>query len=239
MGQLDGRTYLVVGGSSGIGLELVRRLRGEGADVLVWSRTEPDELSELDVSHTVVDTTKSLEEQGISAPQRLDGLAYCPGSINLRPFSRLTDEDFLAEYELNVLGAVRTLRLCLPALTHGDGASVVMFSTVAAQVGMGFHASIGSAKGAVEGLGRSLAAELAPKLVRVNMVAPSATDTPLAERILGNEKKREASAERHPLKRVGEPADMAAAAQYLLSPESGWMTGQVLRVDGGMSSVRV
>ena len=238
MAKFDGRTYLVVGGSSGIGLEIVRRLRAEGAEVLVWSRTAPEELNELGAHHTVVDTTRSLEEQGVSAPQRLDGLAYCPGSINLKPFSRFTDEDFLAEYEVNVLGAVRTLRLCLPALTHGDGASVVMFSTVAAQVGMSFHASIGAAKGAVEGLGRSLAAELAPKYVRVNMVAPSATDTPLAARVLGNEKKRDASAERHPLKRVGAPADMAAAALYLLSPDSGWMTGQVLRVDGGMSSVR-
>lgn len=238
MALLDGSTYLVVGGSSGIGLELVRKLRGAGATVLVWSRSKPDELDELGVEHTVVDTTKDLSEQGVSAPEQLQGLAYCPGSINLRPFSRLSDDDFRSEYELNVLGAVRTLRFCLPALTHGDGASVVMFSTVAAQVGMSFHASIASAKGAVEGLGKSLAAELAPKNVRVNMVAPSATDTPLASRVLGNEKKRDASAERHPLRRVGEPADQAAAAFYLLSADSGWMTGQVLRVDGGMTSVR-
>ena len=238
MGQLEGKRFLVVGGSSGIGLEIVRRLSTAGANVTVWSRTAPDELEELGVSHETVDVTRDLGEQGASVPDRLDGLAYCPGSINLKPFSRLTDDDFRSEYELNVLGAARVVRACLPALTHGEGSSIVMFSTVAAQVGMSFHASIGAAKGAVEGLGRSLAAELAPKYVRVNMVAPSATDTPLAERILGNEKKREASAERHPLKRVGEPADIAAAAVYLLSPDSGWMTGQVLRVDGGMSSVR-
>lgn len=238
MALLEEMNYLVVGGSSGIGLALVRKLREAGAAVTVWSRSKPEALDELGVTHETVDATRGLEEQGIAAPERLDGLAYCPGSINLKPFSRLTDDDFRTEYELNVLGAARTLRFCLPALTHGDGASVVMFSTVAAQVGMGFHASIASAKGAVEGLGKSLAAELAPKTVRVNMVAPSATDTPLASRVLGNEKKREASAERHPLKRVGDPKDQAAAAFYLLSPDSGWMTGQVLRVDGGMSSVR-
>lgn len=238
MGQLDGKRYLVIGGSSGIGLELVRRLTAAGARVAVWSRSAPEELESLGASHTTVDVTQDLGEQGVSASERLDGLAYCPGSINLKPFSRLTDDDFRTEYELNVIGAARVLRHTLSALAHGEGSSVVMFSTVAVTTGLSFHASIAAAKGGVEGLGRSLAAELAPKDVRVNIVAPSATDTPLAERILGNEKKREASAERHPLKRVGEPADMAAAAYYLLSPESGWMTGQVLHVDGGMSSVR-
>jgi NAD(P)-dependent dehydrogenase (short-subunit alcohol dehydrogenase family) len=238
MGQLDGRTYVVVGGSSGIGLELVRRLTADGAEVQVWSRTAPEELDSLGASHIAVDVAQDIGVQDAAVPERLDGIAYCPGSINLKPFSRLTDDDFRTEYELNVVGAARVLRHVLPALTHGEGSSVVMFSTVAAGTGLGFHASIAAAKAAVEGLGRSLAAELAPKYVRVNMVAPSATDTPLAERILGNEKKREASADRHPLKRVGAPADMAAAARYLLSPESGWMTGQVLHVDGGMSSVR-
>ncbi len=238
MGRLNGKRFLIVGGSSGIGLELVRRLSEFGAESLVWSRSFPEELQRLGVDHSEVDVSRDFSNQGFEIPERLDGLAYCPGSINLRPFARLTDEDFRNEYELNVLGAVRTVRACLPALTHGDGASVVMFSTVAAQVGMTFHASIGAAKGAVEGLGKSLAAELAPKNVRVNMVAPSVTDTPLASKVLGNDKKRQSSAERHPLKRVGEPADMAAAAEYLLSADSGWMTGQVLRVDGGMSSVR-
>ena len=238
MGQVDGRIYLVVGGSSGIGRALVERLSEAGAEVLVWSRSEPEQSGGVAMSHNTVDVTGDLAEQGTPVPERLDGLAYCPGSIVLKPFSRLTDEDFRFEWEVNVLGAARVIRHCLPALTHGDGASIVLFSTVAAQVGLTFHASIGAAKGAVEGLGRSLAAEFAPKYVRVNMVAPSATDTPLAARILGNEKKREASAERHPLKRVGEAADQAAAAYYLLSPESGWVTGQVLRVDGGMSSLR-
>ena len=238
MVSLNGKRFLIVGGSSGIGLELVRRLKDSGAEVVVWSRNLSEELQQLGVDHAEMDVTRDFADQGAGVPERLDGLAYCPGSINLRPFARLTDDDFRDEYELNVLGAVRTLRTCLPALTHGDGASVVMFSTVAAQTGMGFHASIGAAKGAVEGLGKSLAAELAPKNVRVNMVAPSVTDTPLASKLLATDKKREASAERHPLKRVGEPADMAAAAEYLLSPDSGWMTGQVLRVDGGMSSIR-
>jgi NAD(P)-dependent dehydrogenase (short-subunit alcohol dehydrogenase family) len=238
MTDLTGSHYLVVGGSSGIGLELVRRLTAAGAQVTVWSRTAGDQLQHLGVRHVPFDATGSPEEQQVELPEHLDGIAYCPGSINLKPFDRLTDADFRNDYELNVLGAVRTLRASLPALKHGDGASVVLFSTVAAQVGMNYHASIASAKAAVEGLARSLAAELSPKYVRVNVVAPSATQTPLASRILGTEQKRDASAERHPLKRVGQPADMAAAAAYLLGPDSGWITGQVLSVDGGLSTLR-
>jgi NAD(P)-dependent dehydrogenase (short-subunit alcohol dehydrogenase family) len=170
-------------------------------------------------------------------PETLQGLVYCPGSIRLQPFSRLRDEDFRADFELNLLGAVRVLRAALPCLKAADRASVVLFSTVAVTTGMPMHASIAAAKGAVEGLTRSLAAELAPG-IRVNAIAPSLTETPLAAGLLRTERQRAAAAERHPLGRIGQPSDLAAAARFLLSDEAGWVTGQVLHVDGGMGGLR-
>ena len=149
----------------------------------------------------------------------------------------MKDEDFLADFNLNVLGAVKSIRTVLPCLKHAEDASIVLFSTVAVQTGMAFHASIASAKGAVEGLTRTLAAEFAPR-IRVNAIAPSLTDTPLASKLLSREDSRKAAAERHPLKRVGKPEDVAAAATFLLSDDSSWMTGQVLALDGGMSAIK-
>jgi NAD(P)-dependent dehydrogenase (short-subunit alcohol dehydrogenase family) len=170
-------------------------------------------------------------------PDALEGLVYCPGSIRLQPFHRLRDEDFSADFELNLLGAVRVLRAALPCLKAVERGSVVLFSTVAVATGMPMHASIAAAKGAVEGLTRSLAAELAPA-IRVNAIAPSLTDTPLAAGLLRTERQRAAAAERHPLGRIGQPSDLAAAARFLLSDEAGWVTGQVLHVDGGMGRLR-
>ncbi|MGD2082906.1 MAG: SDR family oxidoreductase [Chromatiales bacterium] len=230
------RFYAVVGGTSGIGQELVRRLAAAGAGAVVLSRRPPDRPAAGGVAHLVWDATGS--EPPTDLPDRLDGLAYCPGSIRLKPFQRTTDDDFREDLEVNLMGAVRAIRGCLPALRKGTDPSIVLLSTVAARTGMAFHASIASAKGAVEGLTRALAAELAPR-IRVNAVAPSLTDTPLASGLLGTEDKRKASAERHPLGRVGEPDDVAEAMLYLLSPASRWVTGQVLAVDGGLSSVRL
>jgi NAD(P)-dependent dehydrogenase (short-subunit alcohol dehydrogenase family) len=170
-------------------------------------------------------------------PERLDGLAYCPGSIRLQPFHRLEDQDFLADFELNLLGAVRAIRAALPALKKAENASVVLFSTVAVTTGMPMHASIAAAKGAVEGLTRSLAAELAPG-IRVNAVAPSLTDTPLAGNLLRTDRQRAAAADRHPLQRIGRADEIAATAQFLLSDDAAWMSGQILHTDGGMSSLR-
>ncbi|MGA6924282.1 MAG: SDR family oxidoreductase [Desulfosarcina sp.] len=154
---------------------------------------------------------------------RIQGMAYCPGSIRLRPFHRLKAEDFLADLEINLLGAVKAIQACLPGLKRADApGSIVLFSTVAVKTGMPFHASIASAKGAIEGLTRSLAAEFAPR-IRVNAIAPSLTDTSLADALLSDDGKRAAAAERHPLKRIGTPADIAAAAKFLLDDSASWI----------------
>jgi NAD(P)-dependent dehydrogenase (short-subunit alcohol dehydrogenase family) len=187
--------------------------------------------------HITIDITKE-ELQLDQLPDSLDGMVYCPGSINLKPFHRITDQEFMDEFNLNVMGAVRTVRSILPILKNSSASSIVFFSTIAAQQGMPFHASIATAKGALEGLTRSLAAELAPK-VRVNCISPSLTNTPLAARLLATEEKKKASDERHPLKRIGEPTDLAQLAAFLISPQSSWITGQVIHADGGMSALRI
>lgn len=234
---MEMKTYVIVGGSSGIGLEMTRRLSAEGQRVIVASRTA-DNLEKLaGVTHIPIDITADTLSAK-SLPPKLDGMVYCPGSIRLRPFRALKPDDFLSDYRINVLGGVQALQASLPALKKADnGASVVFFSTVAVKTGLPFHASIASAKGAVEGLTRSLAAELAPK-IRVNAVAPSLTDTPLAEALLGNDEKRRAADDRHPLKRIGQPGDIAALALLLLGEAGAWMTGQIVHVDGGMGALR-
>jgi len=171
-------------------------------------------------------------------PDGLHGVVYCPGTIRLKPIQRLTREDFLEDLQINFLGAVHVIQACLPNLKKSPtGASILLFSTVAVTTGMPFHASIAGAKGAVEGLTRSLAAELAPR-IRVNAIAPSLTDTPLAAGLLSSEEKRQAAAERHPMKRIGSAQDIARLALFLLSDDAGWITGQVFHADGGMSALR-
>lgn len=171
-------------------------------------------------------------------PEIFDGLVYLPGTILLKPFQRLSATDFQQDFQVNVLGFVQCMQAMLPRLKKADGSSVVLFSTVAAKVGLGFHASISSAKGALEGLALSLASELAPSKIRVNVVAPSLTDTPLASALLNTPEKLEASAKRHPLQRVGTVDDMASAARFFLSEGASWITGQCLSVDGGMSKLK-
>tara|TARA_B100000524_G_scaffold313682_1_gene191087 strand:- start:6820 stop:7482 length:663 start_codon:yes stop_codon:yes gene_type:complete len=215
---------LIIGGTKGIGKAILEELSGH--ECYVISRSE----STLS-NHFVVDAlTGDLPEI-----DGLTGLVYCPGSINLKPFHRLTQDDFIDDYQKNVLGAVRVLQFYFRTLKKNQG-SVVLFGTVASQQGMPFHASIAAAKGGLESLARSLAAEWAPS-IRVNIVNPSLTDTPLAEALLSTEQKRENAAQRHPLKKIGTPQDIAKAAVFCL--ENDWLTGQTIGVDGGLSSVRV
>jgi 3-oxoacyl-[acyl-carrier protein] reductase len=231
------RNFVVVGGSSGIGFELTRRLIDDGHQVSVLSRS-PGQLTKLPGTRHVPFNATQDEFPSDGLPEKLSGLAYCPGSIRLRPFARLTAEEFLEDYRINLLGAVAVIKGCLNSLKKADPtAAIVLFSTVAVGTGLPFHASIASAKGAVEGLTRSLAAEFAPR-IRVNAIAPSLTDTPLAKALLADDGKRKAAAERHPLKRTGTPRDIADIAHFLLSDVSSWITGQIICVDGGMGAVR-
>ncbi len=233
---MEEKNVMVIGGSSGIGLELVNILAKRNYAVSVGSRTAHTLADMPNVRHFPIDVSKDPLE--FELPSELHGLAYCPGTINLRPFQRMTADDFLEDYQINLLGAVKVIQACLPKLRKPkSGSSIVLFSTVAVQTGMAFHASIASAKGAIEGLTRALAAEFAPR-IRVNAIAPSLTDTPLAEGLVSNEDKRRASSDRHPLKRIGTAREIARMASHLLSEDGSWITGQIISIDGGMGSLR-
>ena len=235
MSRLANKTILIIGGTSGIGAELVRQLEAENASVITASRQAT---ANHGGTHICWDATDATSDLSALLPEKLDGLVYCPGSINLRPFARISDAEFLNDFEINVMGAIRAIRQSINALKRAGEASVVLYSTVAASQGMNFHASVATSKRALEGLSLSLAAECATSKIRFNVVAPSLTDTPLAAALLSSPEKKEASDKRHPLGRIGQPEDAAGATLFLLSEASSWMTGQVLAVDGGLSSIK-
>ncbi|MBC7979520.1 MAG: SDR family oxidoreductase [Armatimonadetes bacterium] len=228
------KTIFLVGGNSGIGLATAELLQSQGHSLLAASRST-NNLAALDIP------TQNFEATDITKlflPESLDGLIYFPGTINLKPFHRLTTEDFLNDFQINCLAAAQVIQQALPSLKNSPAASIVLFSTIAVAQGMAFHASISAAKAAVEGLARSLAAEFAPR-IRVNVIAPSLTDTPLASKLLGNDERKQAAAHRHPLQQVGIAGDVAQIAAFLLSDSSSFITGQIIRPDGGLSSIRI
>jgi len=211
---------VIIGGTHGISKKIAEGLESI-AEVFSFSRTN---------SFDVLNDELPIQD----LPDVIDGVVYAPGTIKLKPFQSLKIEDFENDFQVNAIGAVKVLQALYPKLKKSESASVILFSTVAVQKGMAYHASISMAKGAVEGLVRSLAMEWAPK-IRVNAIAPSLTDTPLAAKITGNPKALEATTEKHPLKRIGKDTDVAEMALFLLSNKSSWITGQVLSVDGGLS----
>ena len=231
------KNIIIVGGSSGIGLELVKRMESAGNQVFVLSRTNEHIPTSGKIVHLSYDVLGDAFPSN-ELPEIIDGVAYCPGSINLKPFRSLKPQAFQKDLDINLLGAVKVLQALEKTLKKADDGSVVLFSTVAVQQGMPFHASVAAAKGALEGLTRSLAAEWAPK-IRVNCIAPSLTNTPMAGRLLSTPEKVKASGDRHPLKRVGTAEEVASLAAFLLDDSSSWITGQVIGIDGGMSSLKV
>ncbi len=229
------KNILLIGGSKGIGLATAKLLQNDH-NVFVASRSN-ENLNDLNVTHLKFDaSTDDINE--LDLPDAIHGLAYFPGTINLKPFKMMKLDVFEEDFKLNFLSLVKVTQALLGKLKNAEQASLVYFSTVAVQTGMPFHTSVAAAKGAIEGFARSLAAEYAPSL-RVNVIAPSLTDTPLANKLVGNETKKEKMNERHPLKRVGEAEDIAEMTAFLLGDKSTWITGQVFGVDGGMSSLSI
>ena len=231
------KNIVIIGCGSGIGLSTAKELH-KTHQVLGISRTKTSEIDNLNIQFYEKNIlSDSLED--ITFPEKIDGLVYAPGSINLKPFNRLTEEDFRNDFEINVLGAVKIIQKLLSNLKKSDNASIVLFSSVAAKTGMPFHASIATSKAAIEGLTKSLAAELAAQKIRVNAIAPSLTETPLASQLLSSEERREASAKRHPLQKIGQPEEIAKMVVFLLSESGSWITGQTIGIDGGIGSLKI
>ena len=229
------KNILIVGGSSGIGLSLVKQLQSDH-NLIVANRSN-EALNGLSVEFIPYDAEND-ELEVAKLPETLHGLVYCPGTINLRPFKGLRPEVFTRDFSINVMGAIKTLQAVLGRLQNSEvPASVVFFSTVAVQTGMPFHSSVATAKGALEGLSRSLAAELAPK-IRFNVLAPSLVDTPLAEKFLNNDTKKSNAEARHPLQRIGSPEEIARMVAFLLDDQSSWITAQTITIDGGIGSIK-
>jgi 3-oxoacyl-[acyl-carrier protein] reductase len=229
------KNILLIGGSYGIGLAIAKELQYENK-VFIASRTN-ENIADMHVTHIPFDaSTETLDLTKL--PDCIDGLVYCPGSINLRPFKGLKPESFENDLQINFISLVKVIQSVLTNLLASKQSSIVVFSSVAVQMGMPFHTSVAASKGAIEGFAKSLAAEYAPK-IRVNVIAPSLTDTPLADKFLNNETKQEKSAERHPLKRFGQADDIANMASFLLSEKSSWISGQIFHVDGGMSTLLI
>ncbi len=229
------KNILLIGGSYGIGLAIASELQYDNK-VFVASRTN-ESISDMNVTHIPFDVlTDTLDVSKL--PEVIDGLVYCPGSINLRPFKALKLDAFESDMNINFLSLVKVIQSVLPNLTASNQSSIVLFSTVAVKMGMPFHTSVAASKGAIEGFAKALAAEYAPK-IRVNVIAPSLTDTPLANKFLNSDEKKEKSALRNPMKKVGTSQDVAQMANFLLSEKSNWISGQIFHVDGGMSSLLV
>ena len=229
--------YLIIGASSDIGQELALQLAESGKNVIATYKKNQPVAVNSKIQFHYLDVLDNVHDLAF-LPDELAGLVYCPGSISLRPFERIRPADFEEDYKLQVIGAIRIIQNVLPRLKKAEHAAIVLFSTLAVQTGLPYHSQVAASKGAIEGLIKSLAAEFAPA-IRVNCIAPSLTNTPLAASLINTEQKLEANAQRHPLKRIGTPEDIANMAAFLLSAEASWITGQIFHVDGGLSAIKI
>ena len=226
------KNILIICGSNGIGKALANMLAEDHTVIASFFKSET---KHPHIHYFYHNAQESLNLDAL--PETIDGLAYCVGNISLKPFHRFTEEDYLQDYKTQVIGAVKVIQDILPRLKLSASSSIVLFSTVAVQTGFNFHSLISASKGAIEGLTKALAAELAPK-IRVNCIAPSITQTPLVSSLLNTEEKITANGQRHPLGRIGQAEDVASLAAFLLSDSSSWITGQIIHVDGGISTLK-
>lgn len=228
--------YLIIGASSGIGKKLAEQLSELGHHIIgTYCKNEIHSNNPLIQFHPLNVLDENINFDFL--PEQLNGVIYCPGSINLRPFERIKPTDFIDDYNLQVVGAIKIIQTVASKLKKSDNAAIVFFSTVAVQTGLPYHTQVAASKGAIEGLTKALAAEYAPK-IRVNCIAPSLTDTPLAAFLLNSEQKIEANAQRHPLKRIGTTDDIVNMVEFLISTKASWITGQIMHVDGGISTLK-
>lgn len=226
------KTIIIIGGSKGIGKAITQKLAAY-CKVINISRTPPT-ISHQNIEHYTCDVLND----DLPNIEFADTLIYCPGSINLKPISRLSIEDFKNDFEINVLGAVKSIKFYLPILKNGNQPSILLFSTVANKLGMPFHASIATAKSGVDGLVKSLGAELAPT-IRINAIAPTVTNTELASKLLRNDKMVENIKQRHPLKKFLNPDEVANMAEFLISDKAASLSGQIFNMDCGIVSFKI
>jgi 3-oxoacyl-[acyl-carrier protein] reductase len=226
------KNIVIIGGSKGIGSAILLQ-QLENNTVFNLSRNAPD-ISHPNLKHFTID----ILQDSLPEIENIDCLIYCPGSINLKPIGSLNIDDFRNDFEINVIGAVKAIQKYLPALKKGNNPSIILFSTVAAKLGMPFHASIATAKAGIEGLVKSLGAELA-SVIRINAIAPTITETTLAAGILRNDRMKENMVERHPMKGYLKPEEVANMANYLISDHAKSISGQVFEMDYGIVSFKI
>ncbi len=227
------KNIVIIGGSKGIGFEILKQQLANNNKVFTISRNAPA-IESPNLKHFEL----NVLQENLPEIENIDTLIYCPGSINLKPISSLSIDDFRNDFEINVIGAVKTIQKYLPVLKKGVNPSIVLFSTVAVKLGMPFHASIATAKGGVEGLVKSLGAELA-SVVRVNAIAPTITETSLAAGILRNDRMKENMAERHPMKNYLKPEEVANMANFLISEQAKSISGQIFEMDYGIVTFKI
>jgi len=228
------KNILVIGGSTGIGQSLVESISNEYNVFSTYYQNTRNNFA--NVKYQKFDVLNDNIED-IRLPDIIDGLVYCPGSIVLKPFHRISEDEIIDDLRLNVTGFLKILKSIRHKMSKSEQASIILFSSVAANCGFPFHTQVSVSKGAIESLTRTLAAELSPK-IRVNAIAPSITKTPLSSSLLDSDIKLNNTSQRHPLKSIGDVNDISSFAKHLLSQDSKWITGQIFNIDGGISSIR-